>query len=682
MGIYWNNYGQWERISMDTHSRQVLLQRLPCFSTFSDEQLTELVGLCTEITIVQDQVIVKENDLVDSIYIIVYGKAEIKRETIHHRQHLSVLVAVMEEGDCIGLNDSGFYSTSGKRTATVVAVTDMRLLRLDMQDLDAFLARNHLADAMHSAAVQMLRMRFIKQSMSFSKLCHERLRWLADQVEERKVPAGTVIFEQGTIGQECFLIESGQVDISMRDETGERVIASLKPPTLFGEAALISQLPRNATATAIVETNLLILKHEHLATLIENESNVANMLMTLSVDRSRPLRNPAVTQHYRTTADQQEMIILKNPANGNYFKLSSEGNYIWQQLNGEQTLREITLKLMDAFNIFAPDLVARLIAKLHRLGFVENIDVVQHEENPTAPLWARWFSKIRNILEFRVAIGDANPWLTWIYNKFVWYFFTLPGKLLITLIIIVGMGCFAFNTQEILLFFHYQHVSLLLILALLPLSLIGVVLHELGHAFAVKACGRDVHYIGVGWYWFGPIAFTDTSDAWLASRKERIWINFAGIVMDLLLAGCASIGLMLTSNAYVGALLWLFALYTFVGAFRMLSPLQEMDGYYILMDWVEKNRLRHRSVLWLVKEFPLCVKNPRLFREYKAEIYYWLSCFVYLAAVSVLTLTVLNFVFSIIGRAVSPYVSMMIPFLVVAFSCLSIIADIKNQKED
>ena len=100
------------------------------------------------------------------------------------------------------------------------------------------------------------------------------------------------------------------------------------------------------------------------------------------------------------------------------------------------------------------------------------------------------------------------------------------------------------------------------------------------------------------------------------------------------------------------------------------------------MDWVEKNRLRHRAVIWLIKEFPICVKNPRLFWDYKAEVYYWLCCFAYLVVVSILTLTVLNFVFSIIGRAVNPYVSMMIPFLVVLFSCLSIIADIKNQKED
>ena len=667
---------------METPSRQALLRRLPCFSTFTDAQLTELLGLGTEISVAQDQVIVNENDLVDSIYIILAGRAEVKRETNHHRRQLSVLVAVMEEGDSIGLNDSGFYSSSGKRTATVIAVTDMTLLRFDMQNLDSFLTKNQLANAMHAAAVQMLRVRFIKQSMSFSKLSHERLCWLADQVEERIVAAGTVIFEQGSMGQECYLIESGQVDICMSDETGQRLIASLKPPTLFGEAALISQLPRNASATAVLETRLLVLKHEHLSTLIENESNVADMLMTLSVDRSRPLRNPQVTQHIRTTADQQEMTILKNPANGNYFKLSSEGNYVWQQLNGEQTLREITLKLMDAFNIFAPDLVARLIAKLHRLGFVENIDVVKYEENHATPLWARCFNKVRNILEFRVAIGDADPWLTWIYNKFIWCFFTKPGKWLIALLIIIGIGCFAFNTKEILLFFHYRHVSLLLIVALLPLSLIDVVLHELGHAFAVKACGREVHYIGIGWYWFGPIAFTDTSDAWLASRKDRIWINFAGIVVDLMLAGCAGIGLMITTNAYIGALLWLFALYTYVGAFRMLSPLQEMDGYYILMDWVEKNRLRHWAVLWLIKEFPLCVKNPRLFKEYKAETAYWLACFAYLLAVSVLTLTVLNFVFSIIGRAVNPYISMMIPFLVVVFSCLSIIADIKNQKED
>src|SRR5581483_7317372 len=50
-----------------------------------------------------------------------------------------------------------------------------------------------------------------------------------------------------------------------------------------------------------------------------------------------------------------------------------------------------------------------------------------------------------------------------------------------------------------------------ILLFLVPAYFLSVLLHEGGHAFTVKAFGYEVHRAGVGWYWFSPIAFVDTS---------------------------------------------------------------------------------------------------------------------------------------------------------------------------
>jgi putative peptide zinc metalloprotease protein len=218
--------------------------------------------------------------------------------------------------------------------------------------------------------------------------------------------------------------------------------------------------------------------------------------------------------------------------------------------------------------------------------------------------------------------------------------------------------------------------------ALIPLGIIEFSLHELGHAFTVKYFGREVHYIGIGWGFSGPLAFTDTSDMWLAPRKPRMIVNLAGIVVDLTVAGIASLLIVLISNHYIQAVLWLFALYTYVGSFRMLSPMQDMDGYYLLVDYVEKNHLRHASVNWLIKKFPACLRNPRLFREYRPELIYWISCIVYLVAVTILTLVLQSFIFKILNVTSSNhYVSLILPFIVVLFTSLSIVAEVKSQAE-
>lgn len=668
---------------------EMLLKHFPCFAELTFSQAQELVRLMQKISKKPHEKIVSEDDLVDSIYIILEGTAEVSRlmqtkKKLRKARLISVPMAILEAGEGIGLNDTGFYSETGKRTATVTAITDMQLLRLDIKDLYAFLKKYNLESSMYGATQQMLRMRFIKQSLPFSKISPERLSWLANLVEEEKFSTGDVIFAQGQKGDKCYLIRSGKVEILVHDVTNaEREVAILKPPVLFGEATLITHSPRNATAVALEDTELLVLKHAALSELIESENNVAQMFMTLMVDRSRPLRNKNVTLHQRQTADGQTVTILKNNDNGSYFKLSEEGIFIWEQLTGDQTMQEITLNLAEKFNVFAPDVVAALISKLSKSNFIHNVDVENEACQKQQPFWIRAMVKMRQVLEMRYAFGDSDASLTRLYQKYFKWFFSRTGRLLLTAIAIFGLVAFISYTPSILAFFSHKHVSLLLILTLLPLSLIAVVLHELGHAFAVKAFGREVHFIGVGWYWLSPIAFTDTSDMWLASRKHRMLVNLAGVFVDMVTAGLAALAMLLLSNQpYIQGMLWLFTLYTYIGAIRMLSPLQEMDGYYVLMDWVEKPKLRQASVVWLTKIFPKSFRNPSLFLQHKPEIIYWLACIFYLVIISILTLTVLAFVFAIVGIESNPYISLMLPFIVVITSSLSVIADIRNQADE
>lgn len=674
-----------EQNTIGIKERQELIKSFPCFGMLSSEQSADLASLMREIHYSANEQIVQENDLVDSIYIIISGEAEVTHVTKakYSKKLVKVPVAALQSGEGIGINDTGFYSTTGKRTATVTAVTDMLLLRLDIKDLYGFLKKNNLELSMYAASLQMMRMRFIKQSLPFSKLSHERLQWLAARVEDVVVPAGQIIFNQGDQGDKCYLIRSGLIEIlSKEDEHPEHRLALLKPPVLFGEATLITHTSRNATAKTVEDSELLVLRHEHLSELIESEDNVATMFMSLMVDRSRPSQNTHVTVHHRRTADGQEVTILKNPDNGSYFKLSEEGSFIWEQLNGAHTMQDITLSLAEQFRVFAPNIVAALISKLSKAGFIGNLEIHDDAKLSQSPFWVRAIIQIRRILEIRFAFGDTDPWLTRIYDKYIRYLFTWPGQLILAVIAVSGLIGFIFYTPNILLFFSFKHVSLLLILALIPFSLLEVILHELGHAFAVKAFGREVHYIGIGWYWLSPIAFTDTSDMWLSTRKPRMLVNLAGVYVDILVASVAALLILVITNPYVQSMLWLFALYTYIGGFRMLSPLQEMDGYYILMDWVEKPRLRQAAVVWLVKTFPKLLRHEGTIREYKPEVIYWVACILYLILVSALTLIVLAFVFAIIGMESNPYVSLVAPFLVVAFSCLSIIADIRNQAEE
>lgn len=667
--------------TVDIPVRQFFLKGFPCFASLTPAQSEQLAGLMREIRYNPGEKIVEENELVDSVYIVVKGEAEVDREARHRKKTVQIPVASLRAGESIGLNDTGFYSATGKRTATVTAVSYMTLLRLDIKDLYTFLKRNNLEISMYAASEQMLRMRFIKQSLPFSKLSHERLQWLANHVEETSFKAGDVIFRQGDKGDKCYLIRSGKIRISSTDHDGnEHELAILKPPVLFGEATLITHTPRNATATVVEDCDLLELSHSHLSELIESEGNVANMFMTLMVDRSRPAHNPHVSAHHRTTADGQEVTILKNPDNGSYFNLSAEGDFVWQQMDGEQTMQEITLALAEQFKVFAPDVVAGLISRLTKAGFVTNVEIQDDSRKASTSLLGKAVALIKKAMNIRYIFTGADKWVTNIYQKYIRYLFTIKGQIAIALFAALGFVSFVLLTPDVLLFFSVKHASMLLVLALIPLMIVEVLLHELGHAFAVKAFGRDVHYIGVGWYMTAPVAFTDTSDMWLSPRRPRMLVNIAGVYMDFIIAGAASLLMFAIPNPYVQGLLWMFALYTYTKGVQNMSPLQDMDGYYILEDWVEKNRLRKAAVIWLVKVFPKSWRKSQ--REYRPEVMYWVASVLYLILVSVITMIFVAFMAEIMGTKPHPLLSLLIPVIVVVAVCFGILSDIRNEAEE
>jgi CRP-like cAMP-binding protein len=84
----------------------------------------------------------------------------------------------------------------------------------------------------------------------------EEVRRIVSKVHKRSFAKGTVIFRQDDPGDALYLIESGQVRIhSHITEHGEEVgITSLGKGEIFGEMALMTGMPRIATAEAEEDT--------------------------------------------------------------------------------------------------------------------------------------------------------------------------------------------------------------------------------------------------------------------------------------------------------------------------------------------------------------------------------------------------------------------------------------------
>jgi voltage-gated potassium channel len=89
----------------------------------------------------------------------------------------------------------------------------------------------------------------------FSGLKKKELELISRQADEVDVPAGKVLAQQGTFGDQFFVIEDGTAEVT-RD--GERV-GELGPGDFFGEMALLQEERRTATVTATSPMTLIVM---------------------------------------------------------------------------------------------------------------------------------------------------------------------------------------------------------------------------------------------------------------------------------------------------------------------------------------------------------------------------------------------------------------------------------------
>ncbi len=91
----------------------------------------------------------------------------------------------------------------------------------------------------------------------------------------RTLEAGTEIFHEGEPGQQMYIIQSGTVRITKAFNGKPHVLAELGKGEFFGEMAIVSQIQRTASATAVSETQLLAFDRQGFQSMIEKNAKIA-----------------------------------------------------------------------------------------------------------------------------------------------------------------------------------------------------------------------------------------------------------------------------------------------------------------------------------------------------------------------------------------------------------------------
>jgi uncharacterized membrane protein len=107
---------------------------------------------------------------------------------------------------------------------------------------------------------------------------------LAGVIDYEKLDAGQLLFQTGEPGDSLYIVRSGEIELYIKDTAGQKIVLNVvSQGEMFGELSLLDSGPRSATATALTETELLVLDRDDLLLLFQKKPDAAlHMLAAMS----------------------------------------------------------------------------------------------------------------------------------------------------------------------------------------------------------------------------------------------------------------------------------------------------------------------------------------------------------------------------------------------------------------
>lgn len=97
---------------------------------------------------------------------------------------------------------------------------------------------------------------------------------------------GETVFQAGEEGDCAYFIQSGQVEVVQKENGVEKVLATLGEGKYFGEIALITSHPRNATVRCVNCTKLAVLGKKNFLTMLNLLPSARNDIMVTVTERA------------------------------------------------------------------------------------------------------------------------------------------------------------------------------------------------------------------------------------------------------------------------------------------------------------------------------------------------------------------------------------------------------------
>ena len=145
----------------------------------------------------------------------------------------------------------------------------------------------------------------------FASLTREDLDALAASAITVRLEPGEIVFEEGDVGDRCFVIQSGAVKVLRRLSDGRRItLARLGPGAIFGELALFEGDRRSATVQSAEETVVVGLGAADLTRFLRADPEASFGMATMLANRLRASNERLLEHALATTAGRVAATLL------------------------------------------------------------------------------------------------------------------------------------------------------------------------------------------------------------------------------------------------------------------------------------------------------------------------------------------------------------------------------------
>ena len=143
----------------------------------------------------------------------------------------------------------------------------------------------------------------------FIGMDNEEIAAIAAIMDEIRFRPGQVIFTADELGGTLYIIQAGEVELSIVDDDGDKLVLEvMESGDFFGELSLLDGGTRSATATATQRTDTLVLeRHEFLDLMLQKPHMAQDVMVSLAkrVRRTDNLLRRRVSRNVNEVADEK-----------------------------------------------------------------------------------------------------------------------------------------------------------------------------------------------------------------------------------------------------------------------------------------------------------------------------------------------------------------------------------------